>query len=132
MKSIFAQIVLLIVYTVGFLFIWEYKGRGYFFKPEIKIVKKYEIKWIDRIVDRDYSALNLKDCKQFLACYDTARPYLDITETKGDNITVTSKLCQREWSREFKLNTSSYGDWKFYAGIGIAGIVAGYIIHKNL
>ncbi|UCF13203.1 MAG: hypothetical protein JSW06_02820 [Thermoplasmatales archaeon] len=132
MKSIIAQIVLVVVYTFAILFLWEYKGRQHIFKPEIKIVKKTEIKWIDRIIERPYDEITFDECKNLLACFDTSKPYLDITNIEGNNITVTSKLCEREWSRAFTLNTSSSGNWKFYVGVGLAGAIAGYIIHKNL
>lgn len=95
---------------------------------EPAVITKTEIKWQDKVITRDYTRIEIEECKQLLACYDTAKPELD-GHFVGPVFRVNAGICEREWSRDFLIGQS--GNWKFYIGAAVAGaIIGGYLIYK--
>ena len=97
-------------------------------KPEI--IFRDKIKWQDKIIYRDYKNMSREKALQQLACFDTARPTLDIKKLNGDLFQLSAGLCEREWTRDVKIKCGTSGNWKFYAGAGVAGLLAGILLMK--
>lgn len=131
-KYIIASIILIIVYAGGFFHGWKIKERTV--ETKIEIVEKTKIEWKERIVSREYNKLSYYECVNQLKGYDKDEPWLN-GHIKGNTFKAAAGLCERSWTRDFKLDcktqVGSNGNWKFYigAGLGVAFIL-GYTIYR--
>jgi hypothetical protein len=89
----------------------------------------YRDKIVQKTIYRDYPKLTRSTCIDKLTCYDTAPPSLDITYLEENDFRISAGLCEREWSRDVKIEAARSGAWRFYiAGGFAAGIAAAYFL----
>jgi len=133
MKYIYALVFIIFICGLSFIAGWHYH------KPE-QIVKTVEIvKNIDRVIYRDYSKVNDAACIEILKKYDQT-PFHQTFTVKELNPSYTDlslkwDLYERNGEQEIKVPVYQSGNFKFYAGIGIGGLitgVAGYEIYKHI
>jgi hypothetical protein len=105
-------------------------------KPEIKIVEKEKIKWKDKIVYREYEKFTCSDLAAELLKYDTGEPRLDGI-MKGDIFHAEAGLCDRSWSRDFRLKAAIDDSNNvrdkilcFFGGMVAGGILGGAVDNK--
>lgn len=96
-------------------------------KPDIRIVEKDVIRWKDRVVYREYEKYTCSDLAAELLKYDTSEPRLDGI-IKGDMFHAEAGLCDRSWSRDFKLKAAAGDSAKWYVLSFFGGMIAGGVI----
>lgn len=94
------------------------------------VVTKYETQWKDKVIYRNYANLPVEDMIKDLKCYDTSEFKLDINKIKEPSYyKIEGSLCGREASRDVLIQANTSGNWKLYAGIGIAGAATGFALY---
>lgn len=92
-------------------------------------ITKYETQWKDKVVYRNYEDLPVEVIKQKLKCYDQEEFFLAFDPIKDNEYRITGNLCEREAYKDIKIEASTSGNWKLYAGIGVAGLATGFAIY---
>ena len=115
-----------IVALVGVFFCGYYYG-GKSVEPGIITQEKI----VTRTVYRDYPVMSRQDCIDKLMCYDTGLPKLDIKVIENNSYHLSAGLCEREWSRDVKIELARSGEWRFYVAGGFAvGLIGAYLLLK--
>ena len=94
-------------------------------------ITKYETQWKDRVVYRDISSMTEKEKDKELKCYYQSEFKLDINSDihNVNKYRITGSLCERFAYKDIEIECNSSGNWKFYAGIGTAGIISGFALY---
>ena len=109
--------------------------EGYFYLKPKQVVKEVAVtKNVDHKVNRDYSKT---DCCDVASKYDLT-PFhqtFKVERLNPDSTDVSLKwdLYDRNGEQEIKVPVFQEGNWKFYAGVGLGGVVVGagcYGIYK--
>ena len=110
-------------------------GAGwYVHKPDTIIKEVVVTKNIDHLVYRDYSKV---DCCDIASKYDLT-PFhqtFKVKQLNSDSTDVALKwdLYDRNGEQEIRVPVFQEGNWKFYIGLGLGGVVvgaAGYGLYK--
>lgn len=75
----------------------------FWFKPSPEIQWKTETKY--NSISRDYGGMEKQECITALSCYDSGEMTIESTPTL-DGMEIECKLCDREASREMKIDRS--------------------------
>ena len=111
----------IVIFSVGIFSGLFVKGKLFPQKPIIQIVEKKEI--ITVPVYREYTQMSRTQLVDRLTCYDTGKPALDINISDGI-AHLSAGLCDRSWSRDVVMQVNESGNWKMYAGVGAAAVIA--------
>lgn len=120
-KAIIAVVVVVVFIGTN---IGSFIGGRCSVKPVIKIVEKEKIVWKDKIVYRDYEKYSCSELAAELLKYDTSEPRLDGI-MRGDVFHADAGLCDRTWSRDFKLKAGTDEKALYYILTFFGGMVAG-------
>lgn len=123
-KAIIAVVVVVVFIVAN---IGSFIGGRCSVKPEIKIIEKEKIVWKDRIVYRNYEQYTNNELKEMLARYDTEKPRLDGI-VKDNIFHAEAGLCDRSWSRDFKLKSGTDEKALYYVLTFFGGMVAGGVV----
>jgi hypothetical protein len=124
-----------IAFFMTFFIVWSsicsFLGFQYAKKSiEPITITKYETQWKDKVIYRDYTKLPLEDIITDLKCYDTSEFKLDINKVKEPSYyRIDGSLCGRSAYKDVLIEANTSGNWKLYAGIGVAGIATGFAIY---
>lgn len=107
-----------------------FAGRKSVKKEEPKIKVVYETKTVSVPVYRNYAKMNNTELQTKLLEYDTGE--FRIAGKLHENVfDVTARLGDRQACKSFGLYVGRSGNWKIYAGIAVASLIAGgYAVYK--
>lgn len=121
LKDITIAIGIIIVIFLSGLFI----GRFYFAKTDIKVIDRVIYKTVYK--DKIQPVFDQDNFNRLLTCYNSELQFKD--KTIDNFLFVTAYDDCKENTIKYEIGTK--GDWKIYAGVGVAGILTGgYLYYK--